>query len=132
MTPKLVHSVLCLLILVHGGMFLTGGLDLAEIGVPDPISDEAMAMAMAVGVHEIVGMFNLFLAIVLIGARSLDGKPACTMLKATTVGLASLSAGVVYHMVSLPAEMAPPAPVAVVFGLLTAWSAYVAGGRAPA
>jgi len=107
-------------------MFFLGAGEMAHIGVPD-ISDEAFAMGE--GAHEIVAMFNVFLAVVLLGSRNLEGTAATQVLKGTTVGLGLLTAGVAYHSQSLPAEMAPPVPAIAIFIGLTAWSGYVAWGK---
>ena len=129
MTPKIVHTAVGILILIHGIMFFLGAGEMANIGVPD-ISDEAFAMGK--GAHEIVAMFNIFLAVVLLGSRNLDGAAATQVLKGTTVGLAFLTAGVAYHTQSLPTEMAPPLFAIAIFVGLTAWSGYVAWGKSPA
>ena len=123
MTPKIVQTTIGTLILIHGILFMIGAGDLAKTGVPN-ISEAAFAMGK--GAHEIVAMFNVFLALVLFSARNLVGEAATQVLKGTTFGLAALTAGVIYHSQSLPTEMAPPVPAIAIFVLLTSWSGYVA------
>ena len=56
--------------------------------------------------------------------RSRLSKP-----KGNALSLVTLLAGIVYLMMSLPKEMQSPIPAAMVFGLLTAWSGYLAWGK---
>ena len=39
-----------------------------------------------------------------------------------------MTAGVIYHIFSLIEGQAPPAPMAVIFGLIALWALYVAFG----
>ena len=125
MKPKVLLIVTTVLMLLHGlGMFL-GASDAAQMGLPDLSADE---LNMATGAFEIAGMFNIFLASVLISIRNSGAAALRSASKGIAVGYVLLSAGVVYHMLTLIPAQQPPLPVAIVFGLIALWALYVAFG----
>ena len=125
MTPKIVLTVIGILMLVHGIAFFFGASTMAKMGVPD-ISEQALKMS--VGVHEIVAMCSVFLGIVLIFSRDIDTHSAKKVLTGTGIGLLVLTAGIIYHMITLKEipEQAPPTPMPIIAALLTVWAFYVA------
>ena len=125
MTPKIVLTVIGILMLVHGIAFFFGASSLAKMGVPE-ISEQALQVS--VGAHEIVAIFSVFLGIVLIFSRDIDTRSAKKVLTGTGIGLLILTAGIIYHMITLKEipEQAPPAPMPIIAALLTVWTFYVA------
>ena len=126
MTPKILFTATGILFLLHGIGFFLGASDIAAMGVPE-LSPEALNMA--VGAHEIVAMFNIFLAFVLLAARNLEPDAAKKIAQGTALGYIVLFAGVLYHMGSLIPEQAPPPMAGVIFGALTLWACYIAFGK---
>ena len=125
MTPKIVLTVIGILMLVHGIAFFFGASSLAKMGVPE-ISEQALQVS--VGAHEIVAIFSVFLGIVLIFSRDIDTHSAKKVLTGTGIGSLIWTAGIIYHMITLKEipEQAPPAPMLIIAALLTAWTFYVA------
>ena len=125
MTPKIVLTVIGILMLVHGIAFFFGASSLAKMGVPE---SREQALQVSVGAHEIVAIFSVFLGIVLIFSRDIDTHSAKKVLTGTGIGLLILTAGIIYHMITLKEipEQAPPAPMPIIAALLTAWTFYVA------
>ena len=125
MTPKIVLTTTGIIMLLHGLLFFFGAEDMARIGVPD-ISEKALRMG--IGLAEIVAFASVFLGIVLIFSRDIDTHSAKKVLTGTGIGLLILTAGIIYHMITLKEipEQAPPAPMPIIAALLTAWTFYVA------
>ena len=125
MTPKIVLTVIGILMLVHGIAFFFGASSLAKMGVPE-ISEQALKVS--VGAHEIVAMCSVFLGFVLIFSRDIDTRSAKKVLTGTGIGLLILTPEIIYHMITLKEipEQAPPAPTPIITALLTAWAFYVA------
>ena len=73
-------------------------------------------------------MCSVFLGIVSIFSRDIDTHSAKKVLTGTGIGLLILTAGIIYHMITLKEipEQAPPAPMPIIATLLTAWTFYVA------
>ena len=73
-------------------------------------------------------MFNLFGAFLMFAARGLDVPAARTVTKGAAVGYLVLLVGLIYHMQTLVPLQKPPLVAAIIFGLITAWTGYVAWG----
>ena len=108
---------------LHGlGIFL-GAEDAARMGLPDIGADE---LNMGKGAYEIAGMFNFFLVAILVQALRLNRAAQRALSKGIAVGYVLLLAGVVYHIFTLIPGQAPPPAAGGIFGLIAAWSLYVA------
>jgi len=125
MTPKIVLTTTGIIMLLHGLLFFFGAEEMARIGVPD-ISEKALRMG--IGLAEIVAIASVFLGIVLIFSRDIDTHSAKKVLTGTGIGLLVLTAGIIYHMITLKEipEQAPPTPMPIIAALLTVWAFYVA------
>ena len=125
MTPKIVLTVINILMLIHGIAFFFGASSLAKMGVPEIIEH---ALKVNVGAHKIVAMRSVFLGIFLIFSRDIDTRSAKKVLTGTGIRLLILTAGIIYHMITLKEipEQAPPAPMPIIAASLTAWAFYVA------
>ena len=98
MTPKIVLTTTGIIMLLHGLLFFFGAEDMARTGVPD-ISEKALRMG--IGLSEIVAIVSVFLGIVLIFSRDIDTHSAKKVLTGTGIGLLVLTAGIIYHMITL-------------------------------
>jgi hypothetical protein len=125
MKPKSLLFVTIGLMTLHGLGLLLGAEEAAKMGLPDLSAD---ALNMGKGAYELAAFFNLFLAAVLVSARNLDAVALRAISKGIAVGYVFLLAGVVYHIFTLIPGQAPPAAMAGVFGLITAWALYIAFG----
>ena len=125
MPPKIVLTVIGILMLVHGIAFFLEASSLAKMGVPE-ISEQALKVS--IGTHEIVAMWSVFLGSILISSRDTDTHSAKKVLTRTGIGLLILTAGIIYHMITLKEilEQAPSAPMPIIAASLTAWAFYVA------
>ena len=125
MTPKIVLTTTGIIMLLHGLLFFFGAEDMARTGVPD-ISEKALRVG--IGLAEIVAIVSVFLGIVLIFSRDIDTHSAKKVLTGTGIGLLVLTAGIIYHMITLKEipEQAPPTPMPIIAALLTVWAFYVA------
>ena len=88
MPPKIVLTVIGILMLVHGIAFFLEASSLAKMGVPE-ISEQALKGS--VGAHKIVAMCAVFLGIVLIFSRDIDTRSAKKVLTRTGIGLLILT-----------------------------------------
>ena len=125
MKPKTLLTFTTVIMILHGIGILLGAESAAKMGIENIHPD---ALNMGQGAYEIAGFFNLFLAAVLVSARTLDTAALRSLSKGIAVGWVFMTAGVVYHIFSLIEGQAPPAPMAVIFGLIALWALYVAFG----
>ena len=125
MNPIIVLTTTGIILILHGRLIFFGAEDMARIGVPD-ISEKALRIG--IGLSEIVSIASVFLGIVLIFSRDIDTRSAKKVLTGTGIGLLILTAGIIYHMITLKEipEQAPPAPMPIIAASLTAWAFYVA------
>ena len=125
MTPKIVLTTSAVIFLLHGIGFFLGAEEIAKLGAGE-ISD--LALKVGKGNNEIVAMFNLFGAFLMFAARGLDVPAARTVTKGAAAGYLVLLVGLIYHMQTLVPLQKPPLVAAIIFGLITAWTGYVAWG----
>ena len=125
MTPKIVLTVIDILTLTTWNSFLLWSQLPSKKGVPE-ISEQALKVS--IGTHEIVAMCSVFLGSILISSRDTDTHSAKKVLTRTGIGLLILTAGIIYHMITLKEilEQAPSAPMPIIAASLTAWAFYVA------